>query len=96
MEYVKHNTYINKKTLAWGEGEEAVDRMIAKGSASTYWENGVEMMQMQKHLAGKTETHRETGLVNQAVPIIAIYTEYVKFISLQIQRFHVYKNMCGA
>ena len=79
-----------------GEGEEAVDRMIAKGSASTYWEGGVEMMQMQKAVAGRTETHRELARVNQAVPIIAIYTEYVKFRSLQIHRFHVKTNMCGA
>ena len=47
------------------------------------------MMQMQKAVAGRTETHRELARVNQAVPIIAIYTEYVKFRSLQIHRFHV-------
>jgi hypothetical protein len=56
--------------LLGGEGASAVEAMIAKGSATTYWENGVEMMTMQKHEAGQVENYREQCRVNKAVPII--------------------------
>ena len=75
-------------------GEKAVMDMVAKGSAELYWENGIEMMSLQSHEAGKRERNLDYCKLNQAAPRNALCTEYYKFICdpLQIHSFHIFQK----